>query len=660
MKQFIEPTDGGLSGNMAERTPRLGQKYEDAEQPTDAGVIIERSLGQIKAEKEAIERQIRKLEKLVESPNDIKALENLQQRTDKLAEEYANKIAGLVGQEKEVVEEVDDSMIKELPTAPSGKKGQFQHFFNEAAEDKRHKLEATLKPEPEKVLENKISEVKTFPELIELIKKQGNDADSHNSVIVENELTAEILKDIYEEGQKNISALNLDDLIRDLPSLVLQTKVRELLRKQWQESERPVEERVAKGIQNFEEKIGRKIVTSPEEQERERLELKEETEKALSRVAVRRRDGQKESLLDIISAYEELAKISAEKAVEEQNDVWPEIYSTIAKVEPVETLEVALRVGKQEAFLLKQKITQLEREKKILEKQAATKKPEERGATPVNSNSLYENNLRSGTDIAGVKKQLEQVESEITEKQQELNALAKKVTPEDRKTYDSIRLYEDYAAEYPNETAPLPRRELVMTTKRQQDKLATDAFVALRQLPTSERPGAYEKLVAKNAKQEVKLTEKQLAELAQSLDIVTVSRSERAWSAADWKRSLTIEKGLAKNPRARNFIDDISDYLTELKSNGKNYNDNWVKEEIWFRLAELKDRNNLGIIPPVVEDALKHLWRNEPGKAETIINLLPGKKTERDDETYLKKAARGLLKIFGKKKPEKEDGKKVA
>lgn len=171
MKHSLEPSDGDLGGNYREQTPLPKQVSETAEQPLSAGIIIERSLGQIKAEKEAVEGQIKKLAKLVETPGDIAALENLQNRADRLAEEYTQKLADLNNETEEVTEvgvpfenakteadepmEVDESMIEERQPAKSafadrlaarraklkpaeapaqaGTTGQFQHFFEEAA-----------------------------------------------------------------------------------------------------------------------------------------------------------------------------------------------------------------------------------------------------------------------------------------------------------------------------------------------------------------------------------------------------------------------------------------------------------------------------------------------------------------------------------------------
>lgn len=151
MKRYLEPEEGGLGGGV-ERAPQPKRRREMAEQPADVGVIIERSLGRIKAEKEAIESQIKKLEKLVESPSDIRALENLRKRADRLAAEYADKISSLNDEGDEVTEvgappspkpsAFQERVSKRVAAWKAGlkpvekpiQKGQFQQLIDEAKE----------------------------------------------------------------------------------------------------------------------------------------------------------------------------------------------------------------------------------------------------------------------------------------------------------------------------------------------------------------------------------------------------------------------------------------------------------------------------------------------------------------------------------------------
>ncbi|KKW17580.1 MAG: hypothetical protein UY58_C0001G0005 [Candidatus Magasanikbacteria bacterium GW2011_GWA2_50_22] len=199
MRRYLEPEEGGLGG-LAERTPRPSPARETVEQPADAAVVIERSLGQIKAEKEALQRHIKGLSRLVESPSDVRALENLQKRADRLAAEYADKIAALndAGEEDEVTEvdilpnemgEVDVAETKESrPAEPklsafqervnkrvaawkaqlkpvvetTEQKGQFQYLLDEAAK-KQPAPNSEIQKRPPPPPEDWADEEKTEP-----------------------------------------------------------------------------------------------------------------------------------------------------------------------------------------------------------------------------------------------------------------------------------------------------------------------------------------------------------------------------------------------------------------------------------------------------------------------------------------------------------------
>lgn len=151
MKRYLEPEEGGLRGGV-ERAPQLKGRREMAEQPADVGVIIERSLGQIKAEKEAIERQIKKLEKLVESPSDVGALKNLQKRADRLAAEYTEKIAALRGETDEATEPglpYDDDINRiDVPGSEDSRRAEppEQSAFQERVHKRVAAWKAKLKP----------------------------------------------------------------------------------------------------------------------------------------------------------------------------------------------------------------------------------------------------------------------------------------------------------------------------------------------------------------------------------------------------------------------------------------------------------------------------------------------------------------------------------